>query len=200
MRIVLIRIKGIIIFFKTLLGVSRLNRFVLVVIASIMTFFSFAEEFNIEVVEIIGSPEDAKKIAGAASVITEKELEVYEYTDIHKILSSIPGVNFRPEEGYGLRPNISIRGTYADRSGKVTLMEDGVLIAPAPYAASSAYYFPTAGRIAGVEVLKGPSAITQGPYTVGGAINLISTPIADETGSLINQEIGQDGTSRTHIH
>ena len=177
-----------------------MNRFVLAITISIMTFFSFAEEVSIEVVEIIGSQEDAKDIAGSASVITEEELEVYEYTDIHKILSNVPGVNFRPEEGYGLRPNISIRGTYADRSGKVTLMEDGILIAPAPYAASSAYYFPTAGRIAGVEVLKGPAAISQGPYTVGGAINLISTPIADESGGLINQELGQDGTSRTHLH
>jgi len=177
-----------------------MNRFVLVTTISIMTFFSFAEDVSIEVVEIIGSQEDAKEIAGSASVITEEELEVYEYTDIHKILSNVPGVNFRPEEGYGLRPNISIRGTYADRSGKVTLMEDGVLIAPAPYASSSAYYFPTAGRIAGVEVLKGPAAITQGPYTVGGAINLLSTPIADESGGLINQELGQDGTSRTHLH
>ena len=177
-----------------------MNKSILVIIASFVTFFSFAEEVSIEVVEIIGSEEDAKEIAGSASVITEEELEVYEYTDIHKILSNVPGVNFRPEEGYGLRPNISIRGTYADRSGKVTLMEDGVLIAPAPYASSSAYYFPTAGRIAGVEVLKGPAAISQGPYTVGGAINLLSTPIADESGGLINQELGQDGTSRTHLH
>jgi len=177
-----------------------MGRFVLVIVSSFVAFFSFAEEVTIEVVEIIGSQDDAKEIAGSASVITEEELEVYEYTDIHKILSNVPGVNFRPEEGYGLRPNISIRGTYADRSGKVTLMEDGVLIAPAPYAASSAYYFPTAGRIAGVEVLKGPAAISQGPYTIGGAINLISTPIADESGGLINQELGQDGTSRTHLH
>ena len=177
-----------------------MGRFVLVIVSSFVAFFSFAEEVTIEMVEIIGSQEDAKEIAGSASVITEEELEVYEYTDIHKILSNVPGVNFRPEEGYGLRPNISIRGTYADRSGKVTLMEDGVLIAPAPYAASSAYYFPTAGRIAGVEVLKGPAAISQGPYTIGGAINLISTPIADESGGLINQELGQDGTSRTHLH
>ena len=177
-----------------------MGRFVLVIVSSFVAFFSFAEEVTIEVVEIIGSQEDAKEITGSASVITEEELEVYEYTDIHKILSNVPGVNFRPEEGYGLRPNISIRGTYADRSGKVTLMEDGVLIAPAPYAASSAYYFPTAGRIAGVEVLKGPAAISQGPYTIGGAINLISTPIADESGGLINQELGQDGTSRTHLH
>ena len=79
-------------------------------------------------------------------------------------------------------------------------MEDGVLIAPAPYSASSAYYFPTAGRISGLEILKGPAAISQGPYTVGGAINLLSTPIADESGGLINQEFGEDGTSRTHLY
>ena len=165
-----------------------------------LSFSIFALEVEIETIEIIGSKEDAKEVAGSASVINEEDLETYEYTDIHKILSNVPGVNFRPEEGYGLRPNISIRGTYADRSGKITLMEDGVLIAPGPYSASSAYYFPTAGRIAGVEVLKGPAAISQGPYTIGGAINLLSTPIADETGGLINQEFGEDGTSRTHIH
>ena len=153
---------------------------------------------TIETVRIVGSQADARAIAGSVNVITTEELEVFEYTDIHKILSSVPGVNFRPEEGYGLRPNISIRGTYADRSGKITLMEDGVLIAPAPYAASSAYYFPTTGRLAGVEVLKGPAAIANGPYTVGGAINMLSTPIPESSQGFFNQEVGQDGAYRTH--
>ena len=176
-----------------------MKKLILIALSSLFVSISVAE-VEIGTVEIIGSVEDAKEIAGSASVITEEELQTYEYTDIHKILSNVPGVNFRPEEGYGLRPNISIRGTYADRSGKITLMEDGVLIAPGPYSASSAYYFPTAGRIAGVEVLKGPAAISEGPYTIGGAINLLSTPIADESGGMINQEFGEDATSRTHIH
>ncbi|MDB4253104.1 TonB-dependent receptor, partial [Gammaproteobacteria bacterium] len=120
-------------------------------------------------------------------------------TDIHKILSAVPGVYVRTEDGYGLRPNISIRGTAPDRSGKVTLMEDGVLIAPAPYTSASAYYFPTTGRIHAVEVLKGPAAITQGPSTIGGAINMISTPIPDTTGGSITSEMGSDGLSRTHM-
>ncbi len=175
-----------------------MKKLILIALSSLFVSISVAE-VEIGTVEIIGSVEDAKEIAGSASVITEEELQTYEYTDIHKILSNVPGVNFRPEEGYGLRPNISIRGTYADRSGKITLMEDGVLIAPGPYSASSAYYFPTAGRIAGVEVLKGPAAISEGPYTIGGAINLLSTPIADESGGMINQEFGEDATSRTHI-
>ena len=162
---------------------------------------SYAEQNEntvIETVRIVGSQADARAIAGSVNVITSEELEVFEYTDIHKILSNVPGINFRPEEGFGLRPNISIRGTYADRSGKITLMEDGVLIAPAPFSASSAYYFPTTGRLAGVEVLKGPAAIANGPYTVGGAINMLSTPIPEDTQGFFNQEVGQHGSMRTH--
>ena len=171
---------------------------ILITFLSVISLFSISDDsVEMETVEIIGNQDE---VSGSASVITNEDLELYEYTDIHKILSNVPGVNFRPEEGYGLRPNISIRGTYGDRSGKVTLMEDGVLIAPAPYAASSAYYFPTAGRIHSVEVLKGPAAITQGPYTVGGAINLISTPIPEMNSGLVNFELGQDGTRRTHLH
>jgi len=182
-----------------------LKGLILFILLTLISFYvasddAASENVEIEVIEIIGSQEEAMEIAGSASVITSEDLKVYEYTDIHKILSTVPGINFRPEEGYGLRPNISIRGTYADRSGKVTLMEDGVLIAPAPYAASSAYYFPTTPRLAGVEVLKGPAAITQGPYTVGGAINLLSTPIPYETGGLFNQELGEDQTRRTHFY
>jgi Fe(3+) dicitrate transport protein len=77
-------------------------------------------------------------------------------------------------------------------------MEDGVLVAPAPYTSASAYYFPTTGRIHSVEVLKGPSAITQGPSTIGGALNLISTPIPTEGKGKFVQELGDNGMMRTH--
>ena len=124
---------------------------------------------TIESVSIIGNYDDPSDVPGSVTVISNEDLKKLIDTDIHKILSAVPGVFFRTEDGYGLRPNISIRGTSLDRSGKITIMEDGVLVAPAPYTSASAYYFPTTGRIHAVETLKGPSAITQGPSTIGGA-------------------------------
>ena len=155
---------------------------------------------NVESVTIIGSKEDARNLAGSGSVISEEDLKKIVDTDIHKILSAVPGLYFRTEDGYGLRPNISIRGTSIDRSAKVTLMEDGVLIAPAPYTSASAYYFPTSGRINSVEVLKGPSSISAGPSTIGGAINLISSPIPEMTSGKLVQEFGENGMMRTHAN
>ena len=41
----------------------------------------------------------------------------------------------------------------------------------------AAYYVPMVSRMDRVEVVTGPSAITHGPNTVGGTINLITRPI-----------------------
>ena len=159
-----------------------------------------ADDEGVESVTIIGSKDDARNLAGSGTVLSEEDLNKIVDTDIHKILSAVPGLYFRTEDGYGLRPNISIRGTSIDRSAKVTLMEDGVLIAPAPYTSASAYYFPTSGRINSVEVLKGPSSISAGPSTIGGAINLISTPIPEMTSGKLVQEFGENGMMRTHAN
>ena len=163
----------------------------------------FADDNTEEVIEsvtIIGSAEDQKKLAGSGQIISNADLLKAMDTDIQKILTAVPGVYMRTEEGYGLRPNISIRGTAIERSAKVAIMEDGVLVAPSPYTSSSAYYFPTTGRIHSVEVLKGPAAVSQGPQTIGGAINLISTPIPNAPSGKFVQELGENGMMRTHAY
>jgi Fe(3+) dicitrate transport protein len=50
----------------------------------------------------------------------------------------------------------------------------------------------------GVEVLKGSSQIKYGPYTTGGAINLISTRIPDALAGRIRLWGGSHGTRNMH--
>lgn len=134
-----------------------------------------------------------KDVPGAAHYIGLPELQKFKYTDINRILRNIPGVNIQEEDGFGLRPNIGMRGSGVERSSKITMMEDGILVAPAPYTAPAAYYFPTAGRMSGVEVRKGSSQIKYGPYTVGGAINFLSTPIPQEFAANVSMMGGTFG-------
>jgi Fe(3+) dicitrate transport protein len=153
---------------------------------------------QLQAMTIFGVAESARDIAGGASIVAADDLEEFETTDIVRALRRVPGVSLQIEDGWALRPNISIRGTATERSSRITLLEDNVLIAPAPYSAPSAYYFPTFGRINALEVLKGPASITQGPYTVGGAINLKSTPVPASRRGFIQGEFGSDSTWRVH--
>jgi Fe(3+) dicitrate transport protein len=160
---------------------------------------TFAPEcLQLETITIFGQVDKARDVAGGASELDAAALQEFETTDIVRALRRVPGVSLQIEDGWALRPNISIRGTPSERSARITMLEDNVLIAPAPYAAPSAYYFPTFGRINGVEVLKGPASITQGPYTVGGAINLQATPIPAERQGYLQGETGSDNTWRLH--
>jgi len=79
-------------------------------------------------------------------------------------------------------------------------MEDGVLTAPAPYSAPAAYYSPTAGRMAGIEVLKGSSQIRFGPQTTGGVINYLSTAIPTQEEYYLKATYGTQGELRNHMY
>lgn len=151
-------------------------------------------------ISITGSARNIEEIPGSAHAIEFEELDQHSYANIHRILRSIPGVNLHEEGGFGLFPHIGLRGTRLERSSRITLMEDGVLIAPAPYAAPSAYYFPQAGRMHRVEVRKGSAAIQYGPYTTGGAVNLISTPIPDQFSGRLSALFGEDDARRIHAY
>ena len=154
----------------------------------------------IDTVTIIGKKGSAADVPGSAHVIDTEELQTFVNTDVLRVLRAVPGVYVQEEEGFGLRPNIGIRGSGLDRSARIALLEDGVLIAPAPYAASSAYYFPTQRRMSAVEVLKGPAAVAIGPRTTGGAMNMISTPIPDAMRANVDLRGGDHSTLDTHLN
>ena len=178
-------------------------RFVTSLTTSLLACAALAQTMSeddplMEEITIIGSQEDVLVVTGAAHVISREDLEQFEYSDIQRMIRRVPGISVQVEDGYGLRPNLSIRGVATERSARITLREDNVLIAPAPYSAPSAYYFPTAGRMSAIEVLKGPAAIAQGPYTIGGAVNLVSTPVPSSPARSLMLEYGEHNTYRLH--
>ena len=183
------------------------NTLCLSIIASalLITFDSVADDnavdTEIEQMHIFGSKNPINTVPGSAHVISQIEIDKFKYTDIMRSLATVPGVYVQEEDGYDLRPNLGMRSTGQNRSEKITIMEDGILAAPAPYASPAAYYFPTSGRMQSVEILKGSSTVKYGPRTTGGVINMLSREIPEAAlAGKVDIAAGQDGFGKIHAY
>ena len=148
--------------------------------------------------QVIGSKENLLFTPGAGYYVDDNEIVLHGYDNIEQIMRRVPGVYFRTEDGFGLFPNISFRGVGSMRTTKLTVMEDGILSAPAPYSNPAAYYTPTTGRMSGVEILKGSSQIEYGPHTTGGVLNYLSTPLPTERKGRVRLSFGDNQDMRFH--
>lgn len=141
------------------------------------------------------SPLDSR-LPGSFESIDRATLETTHPPTTNEALRKITGLNVRDEEGFGLRPNIGVRGLNPTRSSKVLLLEDGIPLAFAPYGDNASYYHPPVERFDAIEVLKGAGQIAYGPSSVGGVINYVTPPppvrpagvatLAAGTGSYLN--------------
>lgn len=155
---------------------------------------------DLEPLSIFGGQQESE-IAGSSSFIDDVELKKSGYTDTERIMGRVPGVFSQTEDGLGLRTNIGMRGANPNRTTKINITEDGILQGPAVYSNPSMYFFPDAGDAEGIEVLKGATAIGNGPRTTSGAINYISrsTPTEGSKG-YFNQTFGDESYLRNHFY
>lgn len=120
---------------------------------------------------VSGASDKPVKLLGSGTILDEKTLFDSHVFTVNEALRKVPGVFVRDEDGFGLRPNIGIRGMNPFRSTKVLFMEDGLLLNYAPYGDNDIYYHPPVERYDSIEVIKGADLTQYGPQTISGAVN-----------------------------
>ena len=144
------------------------------------------------VVIVIGDRIRLDTIPGSGVVLDQGILEESHVFTVNEALRKVPGVFARDEEGFGLRPNLGIRGLNPTRSSKVLLLEDGIPLAYAPYGDNASYYHPPVDRFERIEVLKGSGQILFGPHTVGGVINYITPRVPSDSSGRLAASFGNE--------
>jgi Fe(3+) dicitrate transport protein len=147
---------------------------------------------------VVTGAEASRRIPGSIDVLDLALLENTRYTTTADVLRKAPGVHVRDEEGFGLRPNISVRGLNPTRSSRVLLLEDGIPLAYAPYGDNAAYYHPPIERFERVELLKGSGQIAHGPMTVGGVVNYVTPPPPGSAAGTLTTSVGSRGYVNAH--
>ena len=70
---------------------------------------------------ILGNKFASINRTGSSFYLSKAELNQFSDIDINRALDRIPGITVYEEDGFGLRPNISLRGTSPERSSKLQL-------------------------------------------------------------------------------
>ncbi len=67
---------------------------------------------------------DLDKLGGSVHRVSVAELRALEYADPNRAMARIPGVYVRSEDGFGLRPNIDMRGANSHRSRRIAIRSE----------------------------------------------------------------------------
>jgi Fe(3+) dicitrate transport protein len=157
------------------------------------------EGYELPAVEVIGRPEALGDIPGSGSILDSAVLTQSRVFTTNEALRKVPGTMVRDEEGFGLRPNIGIRGLNPTRSAKVLLLEDGIPFTLAPYGDNAAYYHPPIDRFDHIEVLKGSGQILFGPQTIGGVINYVTPSVPTRLSGFLTLAPGNHDYFNGHL-
>lgn len=153
---------------------------------------------ELEIVTVLGERGRTDVLPGSHQVIDGEELTEMRVMTTSEALRKAAGLNVRDEEGFGLRPNIGLRGLNPTRSTKMLLLEDGIPLAYAPYGDNASYYHPPIDRFDRIEVLKGAAVNMYGPQTIGGVINYLTpTPPGDFEG-MVRMTAGNRDYTNAH--
>lgn len=136
------------------------------------------------------SNEEVLTYAGSRSVVDAQALDQASTRGLDDALQRVPGIRIFDETGTGVLPQLSVRGLYESRSGRVQVLSDGIPLALAPYGQTSLSLFPqTLATVERIDIVRGGAAVQYGPNNVGGVINFISPPIPETWETTLQERV-----------
>ncbi len=142
--------------------------------------------------DVLGTASDAevRRYAGSRSLVEAEDLKKASVRGLDDALQRVPGVKIFDETGTGVLPQLSVRGLYESRSGRVQALADGIPLALGPYGQTSLSLFPqTLATVERIDVVRGGAAVQYGPNNVGGVINFISPPIPETWETTLQERV-----------
>lgn len=164
---------------------------------------SYAEEINSvrlkeSVISISGFESTSRDIAKNMTIISGKDLENKNYTEISDALRNVPGIQIN-KNTFGTFVDLRGQGT-AKAKSNVQILVDGVNINPLD-PAHGVLPLDTipVGSIERIEIIPGGGAIMYGDGTVGGVINIITKIEAGKTYNKVGARVGSYGTQNYDV-
>lgn len=135
------------------------------------------------------SDQEVRTYPGSRSVVDASDLKKASARGLDDALQRVPGIKIFDETGTGALPQISVRGLYESRSGRIQALSDGIPLALAPYGQTGLSLFPmTMATVDRIDIVRGGAAVQYGPNNVGGVINFISKPIPQKWATTLQEK------------
>ncbi len=144
-------------------------------------------------------PDDIRFAPGAATTLSDLEIEQLRPYTMHDAFDFMPGVRTIDDDVMGRRSGIGIRGAPSRRSRKTLLLEDGVPINASTYLDPSAHYTPPMERLESIDVLKGAGHVLHGPLNNHGIVNFRNKRPTAVPETTIELSGGQQSTFKRHL-
>lgn len=123
--------------------------------------------------------------SAARDVIGRRDVRQSSAPNTAEVLRRSPNVFVTDETGSDSLPNITIRGLSGNegayRSINLTMLADGIPLAPAPYGHPGSSLFPMVReRVHAVDIQRSGGTVVYGPNNVSGIVNFLTRPIPEE--------------------
>ncbi len=138
------------------------------------------------------SAETVDEAVAPVTVITRKDIEQKQATQLSDVLKEVPGISFSNNGGIGKNTSIFLRGTNSDQ---VLVLVDGVKVGSASLGTTPFHDLPI-DQIEKIEVVRGPRSSLYGSEAIGGVIQIFTKKGSGEAQPEFSIGVGSNGLSK----